>query len=105
VDIQDKIEQWLDRNVPRWTKEQFKELVSLFRSCESRTKIRISGPIVKEETLADILLNLADCFQKAGGAIPSLEVLKDQTAWEFIRIIAPNEIRFHVKEKDQEDNQ
>jgi len=52
--------------------------------------------------MADIMLSLAACYQEAGGIIPTREELTEISAFEFIRRIAPNGIRFsyYNHEKD-----
>ena len=63
--------------------------------------MEVSSHRVSEEDIADIMLNLAGCFQDVGGSVPSLSALKNQTAWEFLRRIAPNRIRFCVIKKEK----
>ncbi|MFW5872142.1 MAG: hypothetical protein ACOCUT_03460 [bacterium] len=55
-----------------------------------------SSHTVPEDDMADIIINLAASYQEAGGCIPSIEELKNISAFEFIRRIAPNKIRFCV---------
>ena len=57
---------------------------------------------VPENDMADIMLSLAACYQEAGGIIPTREELTEISAFEFIRRIAPNGIRFsyYNHEKD-----
>lgn len=65
---------------------------------------RPSTHTVSEEDMAKICFSLASAYQQAGGVIPSLDSLKNITAWEFIRRIAPNNIRFHYELRDDDED-
>jgi phage-related protein len=55
---------------------------------------------ISENDIADIVFSLAVAFQSAGGTVPTRQILENVTAWEFIRNIAPNHIRFTVIPKE-----
>jgi len=58
-----------------------------------------SSHVVSESDMADFMLELARAVQEAGGKVVTLEDLKTMTAYEFIRLVAPNKIRLYAKEE------
>lgn len=78
----------------RWLKENYPQDVS-------NKFIHPSSHKVSEENTAAIYLSLASAYQDAGGRIPSIPILKVTSAYEFIRNIAPNRIRFCYIKKEE----
>ncbi len=56
-------------------------------------KERKSSHKVSEDDMAEFMLDLGTAFQEAGGVIPTLYYLKNVSAYEWIRRMAPNKLR------------